>query len=42
VVPNVRRVHVHYHPAQKSRKNMSIEEILAESRRQVAEPQEPV
>lgn len=42
VVPNVRRVHVHYHPAQKSRKDMSIEEILAESRRQVAEPKEPV
>lgn len=41
-VPNVRRVHVHYHPAHKSRKYMSIEDILAESRRQVAEPQEPV
>lgn len=42
VIPNVRRVHVHYHPARKSRKDMSIEEILAESRRQVTEPQEPV
>jgi cation diffusion facilitator family transporter len=42
VVPNVRRVHVHYHPARKSRKNMSIEELLAESRRRVSEPEEPV
>jgi cation diffusion facilitator family transporter len=42
VIPNVRRVHVHYHPAHKSRRNMSIEEILAESRRQVSEPHEPV
>ena len=42
VVPNVRRVHVHYHPARKSRKNMSIEELLAESRRQVTEPKEPI
>jgi cation diffusion facilitator family transporter len=42
VVPNVRRVHVHYHPARQSRKNMSIEELLAESRRQVTEPKEPI
>jgi cation diffusion facilitator family transporter len=42
VIPNVRRVHVHYHPAHKSRRDMSIEEILAESRRQVSEPHEPV
>lgn len=42
VIPNVRRVHVHYHPARKSRKDMSIDEILAESRRQVTEPKEPV
>lgn len=42
IIPNVRRVHVHYHPASKSRQDMSIEEILAESRRQVAEPKEPV
>jgi cation diffusion facilitator family transporter len=42
VVSNVRRVHVHYHPARKSRKDMSIEQILAESRRRVGEPEEPV
>lgn len=42
IIPNVRRVHVHYHPARKSRKDMSIEEILAESRLRVAEPDEPV
>ena len=41
IIPNLRRVHVHYHPARKSRRDMSIEEILAESRRQ-AEPKEPV
>jgi cation diffusion facilitator family transporter len=42
IVPNVRRVHVHYHPASKTRRDMSIEELLAESRRQVSEPEEPV
>jgi cation diffusion facilitator family transporter len=42
VVPNVRRVHVHYHPARKAHRNMSIEELLAESRRRVSEPEEPV
>lgn len=42
VIPNVRRVHVHYHPASKSRHDMSIEEILAASRQHVTEPQEPV
>ena len=29
-VPNVRRVHVHYHPAEKSRENMTIDDILGE------------
>jgi len=42
VIPNVRRVHVHYHPASKARRGMSIEQILAESRRQLSEPEEPV
>lgn len=41
-VPNVRRVHVHYHPARKAHQDMSIEELLAESRRRVSEPEEPV
>jgi cation diffusion facilitator family transporter len=36
-IPNLRRVHVHYHPADRSRRDMSIEEILAEGRRQVWE-----
>ena len=31
----MRRVHVHYHPADSSRRDMSIDEILAEGRRQV-------
>jgi cation diffusion facilitator family transporter len=34
-IPNLRRVHVHYHPAQKRHRDMSIDEILAEGRRQV-------
>jgi len=36
-IPNMRHVHVHYHPADKSRKNMSIDEILSETRRHVSE-----
>lgn len=36
-IPNMRHVHVHYHPADKSRKNMSIDEMLAETRRHVSE-----
>ena len=40
-IPNVRRVHVHYHPSRDG-KPMSIDEILAESRKRVFEPQEPV
>jgi cation diffusion facilitator family transporter len=40
-IPNVRRVHVHYHPAHDSQP-LSIDEILAESRKQVFEPPEPI
>ncbi len=40
-IPNVRRVHVHYHPARADHP-LSIEEILAESRKRVFEPQEPI
>ena len=36
-IPSLRRVHVHYHPADRSRRDMSIEEILAEGRRQAWE-----
>ena len=36
-VPNLRRVHVHYHPADLSRRDLNIDEILAEGRRQVRE-----
>lgn len=32
-VPNVRRVHVHYHPADKRHRNMSIDDILEESKK---------
>jgi cation diffusion facilitator family transporter len=41
-VANVRRVHVHYHPSDKSFNNMTVEQILAVSRSKAAEPQEPV
>ncbi len=34
-IPNLRRVHVHYHPSDQSRRNMNIDDILAEGRRQV-------
>ncbi len=32
-IPNLRRVHVHYHPATKRRENMSIDDILKESQK---------
>ncbi len=32
-IDNLRRVHVHYHPAAESRRNMSVEQILSHSRR---------
>ncbi len=39
-VPNVLRVHVHYHPADKEHENMSIEQILDEGRRHLS-PYQP-
>ena len=36
-IPNLRRVHVHYHPADRAHRNMTIDEILAEGRKQVWE-----
>jgi cation diffusion facilitator family transporter len=36
-IPNIRHIHVHYHPAEEACRNMSIDEILAESRKHVAE-----
>jgi len=35
-IPNLRHIHVHYHPAEAARRNMSIDDILAQTRRQVA------
>jgi len=35
-IQNVGHVHVHYHPAEDDRRNMSIDDILAEARRHVA------
>ena len=32
-IPNLRRVHVHYHPADRRRRNMSIDDILEESQK---------
>jgi len=37
-IPNLRRVHIHYHPADNEHKGMTIDQILAEARRQVTEP----
>lgn len=39
-LPNVMRVHVHYHPADKAHENMSIEEILEEGRKHLS-PYQP-
>ena len=36
-IPNIRHIHVHYHPAEDARRDMSIDDILAETRRHVAE-----
>jgi divalent metal cation (Fe/Co/Zn/Cd) transporter len=36
-IPNIRHIHVHYHPAEDSRRDMSIDELLAETRKHVAE-----
>ncbi len=35
-MPSIRHIHVHYHPAEDSRSNMSVDDILAEARRHVA------
>lgn len=35
-IPNIRHIHVHYHPAEDARRNMSIDDILAEARKHVA------
>jgi len=39
-IPNVRRVHVHYHPANKRHENMTIDELLQESHK-YASPYHP-
>jgi cation diffusion facilitator family transporter len=39
-IPNLRRVHVHYHPATKRHQNMTIEDILEESQKN-ASPYQP-
>jgi cation diffusion facilitator family transporter len=40
ILPNVLRVHVHYHPADKEHENMTIDEILEEGRRHIS-PYQP-
>jgi cation diffusion facilitator family transporter len=35
-IPNIRHIHVHYHPAEEERRDMSIEDILAETRKHVS------
>ena len=35
-LPNIRHIHVHYHPAEDARRNMSIDDILAETRKHVS------
>ncbi|MEW6401227.1 MAG: cation diffusion facilitator family transporter [Chloroflexota bacterium] len=35
-VPNMRHIHVHYHPSDESMRDRSIDEILAETRKQVS------
>jgi cation diffusion facilitator family transporter len=39
-IPNVLRVHVHYHPADKQHENMTVDEILSESRQHLS-PYQP-
>lgn len=36
-IPNIRHIHVHYHPAEDALRDMSIDEILAEARRHISE-----
>jgi cation diffusion facilitator family transporter len=38
-IPNLRRVHVHYHPSDNDHQDMTIQQILAESRRHVMDYQ---
>jgi cation diffusion facilitator family transporter len=35
-IPNARRVHVHYHPAEKHHENMTIDDILGEAQKHVS------
>jgi cation diffusion facilitator family transporter len=35
-IPSIRHIHVHYHPAEASRRDMSIDDILAETRKHVS------
>jgi cation diffusion facilitator family transporter len=35
-IPNISRVHVHYHPADEAHQNLTLDQILAEGRRRVA------
>jgi cation diffusion facilitator family transporter len=35
-IPNIRHIHVHYHPAEDSHRDMSIDDILAETRKHVS------
>jgi cation diffusion facilitator family transporter len=35
-IPNIRHIHIHYHPAEAARKDMSIDDILAETRKHVS------
>jgi cation diffusion facilitator family transporter len=39
-IPNVLRVHVHYHPADKQHENMTVDQILSESRQHLS-PYQP-
>ena len=36
-IPNIRRVHVHYHPADEKHRDMSIDQILAEAKKNVTD-----
>ena len=38
-IPNLRRVHVHYHPSDQEHEDMTIDQILAESRRHISDYQ---
>jgi divalent metal cation (Fe/Co/Zn/Cd) transporter len=38
-IPNIRHIHIHYHPADDAHRDMSIDEILAETRKHVSEHQ---